>query len=126
MVDVHGDAIDPEVLSSFVPEETTYQEIQKKLGSPSSKTFFDSESWIYLHSKQERLAFFKPKEIFRELTVFKFNRDGVLQQIETKTLEQGRTIFPSKVTTKTDQESLTVLDQMIANVGRMNTDKPAY
>ena len=124
MIDVHGDATDPEALSSLVPGETTYTEVQKILGTPSSKIIFDNEQWVYLNSKQKRLAFFKPEEIYRKLTVLSFNRDGVLQQVRTLTLEKGRAITPSDASTKTDERSLTVLDQMISNVGRVGTDAP--
>ena len=126
MTDVHGNAVDPEVLASLKPNETSYVEVQKKLGAPSSKAVFDSEDWIYLHSKQQRIAFLKPKEIERTLIVLKFNRDGILQKIETKTLSQGRSISPSTATSQTNEESLTILDQMISNVGRMNTDAPVH
>ena len=126
MIDVHGDAIDQDALALLKPRETKYTEVQRILGSPSSKTIFDSENWRYLHSKQERIAFFKPKEIYRTLTLLKFDRDGILQQIETKTLDQGRSFPPDSTTTQTGGESLTVLDQMISNVGRMGTDAPAH
>lgn len=126
MIDVHGDAIDPDSLALLKPQETKYTEVQKILGSPSSKTIFDGENWIYLHSKQERVAFFKPKEIYRNLTILKFDRNGVLQKIETKTLEQGRSFTPDPATTQMGTDSLTVLDQMISNVGRMGTDAPAH
>ena len=126
MIDVHGDAVDPDALAALKPGETLYTEVLQILGSPSSKTIFDGEDWIYLHSKQERIAFLKPKEIERTLTILKFNHDGVLQRIEIKTLAQGREITPNPETTQTDENSLSVLDQMISNVGRMSTDAPAH
>ena len=124
MIDSHGDMTDPEAIASFIPGKTVYTEVQNKLGAPSFKAVFDNEDWIYLHSRQKRLAFFKPEEIYRKITVLKFNRDGVLQKIETKKLKNGRSITPSSSTTQTDPETLTILDQMIQNVGKMGTDAP--
>lgn len=126
MIDVHGDAVDPDALALLKTGETKYTEVQNLLGSPSSKTIFDGEDWIYLHSKQERMAFFKPKETYRQITVLKFGRNGVLQKIETRTLEQGRSITPSPETTQTGESSLSIMDQMINNVGRMGTDAPTH
>lgn len=126
MIDTHGDALDPEDLASFEPGKTTYMEVQKKIGSPSAKAVFDSEDWIYLYSQQERIAFFQPKEIARTLTVLRFNQKGILQKIETKTLADGRSIIPTETTTETNQKTLTILDQMINNVGRMATDTPVH
>lgn len=126
MIDTHGDALDPEVLASFQTGKTPYTEVQAKLGSPSSRAIFDSEDWIYIHSRQERAAFFKPKETQRTVTVLRFSRDGILQEIETKTLADGRQIIPTEAKTETNEQSLTILDQMMHNVGRMATDAPVH
>lgn len=126
MIDTHGDALDPEALASLQTGKTSYAEVQEKLGSPSSRAVFDSEDWIYIHSQQERIAFFKPKETQRTVTVLKFSRDGILREIETKTLADGRMIVPAAAKTQTNEESLTILDQMISNVGRMATDTPVH
>ena len=74
MIDTHGDALDPEDLTSFEPGKTSYLDVQKKIGSPSSKAIFDSEDWIYLYSQQKRIAFFKPKEIKRNIRCRNFYR----------------------------------------------------
>ena len=126
MIDVHGDSVDEDVIASLIPGETVYTEVRQRLGSPSSKTIFDTENWIYLYSKKERFAFFEPKETYRNLTVLKFSRDGVLQKIETKTLDDGHPVVPAPADKKSDRDSLTVLDQMIANVGRMGTETAAH
>ena len=126
MIDTHGDALDPEIVASLKTGETSYIEVQKKLGSPSAKAIFDSEDWIYIHSQQERIAFFKPRETQRTVTIFSFNTDGILQKIETKTLADGHKIIPTKTTTNTNEKTLTILDQMISNVGRMGTEAPVH
>ena len=126
MIDTHGDALDSEALASLQPGKTSYMEVQATLGSPSSRAVFDSEDWIYIHSRQERTAFFRPEETQRTVTVLKFSRDGILREIETKTLADGRMIIPAVARTETNEESLTILDQMISNVGRMATVTPVH
>ncbi len=123
MIDTHGDVLNARDLASLRVGESTRDDVQRRLGSPSSRTLFDSEDWIYVHSKQERRAFFKPRETERDVTVFKFDRAGVLQSVETKTLADGRSFAPAPQTDENGQ-SLTVLDQMMSNVGRMSTDAP--
>lgn len=123
MIDTHGDALDANDVASLHIGESTFDDVRRLFGSPSSRTLFDSEDWIYIHSKQERRAFFKPRETERDVTVFKFSRDGVLQSVDRKTLADGRDFDPAPQT-ETTGKSLTVLDQMISNVGRMLTDAP--
>lgn len=123
MIDTHGDVLNARDLASLRVGESTRGDVQRLFGSPSSRALFDSEDWIYIHSKQERRAFFKPRETERDVTVFKFDRAGVLQSVETKTLADGRNFAPAPQAGENGQ-TLTVLDQMMSNVGRMSTDAP--
>lgn len=124
MIDTHGDALDPEKLASLKVGETPYTEVLQILGSPSSRTLFDTENWLYILSKQKRIAFFKPEEFERTVTVLKFNRQGILQQIDFKQLADGRSFTPSAETTPSYGKELSVIDQMISNVGRFEGKTP--
>lgn len=126
MIDTHGDIMDPDDMAALKIGVTPYTEVQNILGSPSSKTIFDSENWIYIHSKQERMAFFKPEEIERTVVVLKFSNDGILQGIETKDLKDGFKITPSSATTIRNQNSMSILDQILGNVGKFQTETPVH
>lgn len=125
MVDTHGDATDADVLDTLKTGTATRADIVKALGSPSSRTVFDAEDWIYIHSRQERSAFFKPRETERDVVVLKFDRDGVLREKEVKTLKDGRAITPAPQSEQ-NENSMTILDQLISNAGRMGTDTPVH
>ena len=126
MIDTHGDALDADDLASLKAGETPHTAVANILGSPSARSTFDTENWLYIMSKQKRTAFFKPVEFERTVTVLKFDRSGVLQGIETKTLADGRGIAPDTDTTETAGKELTFLEQMAGNVGRLATDAPAH
>ena len=126
MIDTHGDVLDADDLAALKVGETSYAEAAGILGTPSVRSTFDSENWLYITSKQKRIAFFKPEEFERTVTVLKFHRSGVLQGIETKTLSDGRAIAPDTDTTETNGKELTFLDQMAGNVGRLSTDAPVH
>lgn len=126
MIDTHGDALDADGLAALKVGETPYGEVARLLGTPSVRSTFDTENWLYITSKQKRTAFFKPVEFERTVTVLKFDRSGILQGVETKTLADGRVIAPDADTTQTNGKELTFLDQMAGNVGRLATDAPAH
>ena len=126
MIDTHGDALDTDDLAVLKVGETPYTEAARILGTPSVRSTFDTENWLYITSKQKRIAFFKPEEFERTVTVLKFDKSGILQGIETKTLSDGRVIAPDAEITPTGGKELTFLDQMAGNVGRLATDAPAY
>ncbi|HBO59815.1 MAG TPA: hypothetical protein DD624_07905 [Alphaproteobacteria bacterium] len=126
MIDTHGDALDADDLASLKVGETPYTDVARVLGSPSVSSTFDTENWLYITSKQKRTAFFKPVEFERTVTVLKFDRSGILQGIETKTLANGKTISPDRDTTEANGKGLSFFDQMADNVGRLATDAPAH
>ena len=126
MIDTHGDALDADDLASLKVGETPYTDVARVLGSPSVRSTFDTENWLYITSKQKRTAFFKPVEFERTVTVLKFDRSGILQGIETKTLANGKTISPDRDTTEANGKGLSFFDQMADNVGRLATDAPAH
>ncbi len=126
MIDTHGDALDADDLASLKVGETSYTTVAGVLGTPTARSTFDTENWLYIMSKQKRTAFFKPVEFERTVTVLRFDRSGVLQGIETKTLADGKVISPDRETTETGGKELSFFDQMAGNVGRLATDAPAH
>ena len=118
MLDSHGDAPDPEKLALLETGRTPYTEVRALLGPPSSKTVFDAEHWLYISSVQKRVAFFKPEETERRITVLKFDKNGILQSIEEKTMNDGVPLLPCEDETRTSGHSVTLMEQFIGNIGR--------
>jgi len=59
--------------------------------------------------------------------VISFDKDGKVVKVDTLGLEQGRSINPIERTTPTHGNKLTVIEQMIGNLGRFKkkrTQKP--
>ncbi|MCQ2913934.1 MAG: outer membrane protein assembly factor BamE [Alphaproteobacteria bacterium] len=123
MIDTHGDELDKEKINKLVIGKTTYPEVQQLLGSPSTKTLFDTENWIYLYSKQRRFAFLKPTEFERKIYVMKFDRSGILRGIITKDLNDGREIPINTDSTLSDEIEPSLLKQITDNFGRFGTEQ---
>ena len=71
-------------------------EVRKILGSPSVISSLDHRTWIYMDSTMERMAFFEPKELDRNVLAVEFNHDGQVQKVVELTKENGRDIAVSK------------------------------
>ncbi len=123
MLDAHGDSPDPEKLALLKIGETPYTQVQNILGTPSSKTVFDSEYWLYISSVQERIAFFKPKETERHITVLKFDNNGILQEIQQKDMNDGMSVAIDQDKTETSGHSVSLIEQFIGNIGRFEQKK---
>lgn len=122
MIDSHGNAPDMHLLSKLKTGQTPYTEVQTILGSPSSKTIFGNEYWLYISSTQERFAFFKPEETDRSVTALRFDKNGILQEIDVRDLTDGKKIFYDSAATPMPSHSVSVMDQLINNIGRFEQD----
>lgn len=122
-LNTRGNLLDPERLADIQPGELSRDEVAEILGSPSSITPFGSDTWYYISQRTETFAFFSPKVIERQIVVISFDKDGKVAKVDTLGLEQGRSIDPIKRTTPTHGNKLTVIEQLVGNLGRFKKKK---
>jgi len=119
-LDTRGYQFDPDTLSQIVPGTHTRDDVAEILGSPSSTALLDSELWYYIGNQTETFAFFEPKVIDREVVTIVFDKDGVVSTIDAFGLERGRNFDFVERETPTTGSKLTLLDQLLGNLGRFN------
>lgn len=117
-MDIRGNLLDPERVVEITPGEQTRDEVVAILGSPSSITPFGDDTWYYISQRTETFAFFVPKVTERQIIVVSFDKDGKVAKVDTLGLEQGRTIVPIDRKTLTHGNEMTVLEQLVGNLGR--------
>jgi len=114
----HGQVIRESQLAELKVGETTREQVQVNLGSPSSKALFDDNRWIYVTSlrKAEPL---KPNQL-KERTVItlSFTDEGVLSKVDMRSKEDGKPVAISDRATPTQGQSLGIVDQLLENLGR--------
>ena len=121
-----GNLLDPERVEDIRPGELNRDEVVEILGSPSSITPFGSDTWYYISQRIETFAFFEPKVMERQIVVVSFDKKGIVSKIDTLGLEKGQKIIPVARKTPTHGNEMTVLEQMVGNLGRFkkaNTKK---
>lgn len=90
-----------------------------RLGSPSTEGVFDQEpAWYYVTAIQQRLAFYKPKTVHREILVVKFDDQDRVAKVDRYGMEKGRIVAYNGDRTPTRGRELGVLEQIFGNVGR--------
>ena len=117
-LDTRGNLLDPERVEEIKPGEQTREEVVEILGSPSSVTAFGSDTWYYIAKQTKTFAFFAPEVTERQILVVKFSKDGKVIEVDKVGLEQSREINHVKRKTPTHGNKLTVLEQLIGNLGR--------
>lgn len=98
----------------------TRSTVLSRLGSPSTTSAFPPITWFYLSQTTERTAFQRPHVVDRTVTTIAFNAQEQVSEVHTYGIEAGRIIDFSTRETPTRGRELTILEQLLGNVGRVN------
>ena len=97
----------------------TKSTVRGRLGSPSATGAFDANAWFYMNQLKSRVAFKKPEVVARNVTAITFNKDSELvESVNSYTLKDGKVIAFNGRETPTRGRELTILEQILGNVGR--------
>ena len=119
-IDQRGNLPDGEKLAQIQPGSTTRDQVMKILGTPSSTSVFDSDSWYYISRKTKQIAFFSPDVLDQQVYVINFDGKGVVASVDHKNLKDGRDIEPAPGATPAPGRELTFFEQVLGNMGRFN------
>ena len=100
--------------------EDTKVSVTERLGSPSVVATFDPNTWFYMTQVSDQVAFRKPVVRKRDIVVIKFAKDTdqKVEAVNTYTLKDGRIISINGNRTPTRGRELSILEQILGNVGR--------
>ena len=101
----------------------TKEDVTRLLGSPTSITLFEKESWLYIESKEERFVFFPPTETERKIVKITFKPDGTVSKIKELSLADGKKVAIDTTETPIAGKDLSIIDEFIGNFGRFPANK---
>ena len=120
-VNNHGNTPEPELIQSIRIGSSNRAQIVAMLGTPSAVATFNQESWYYIGSKTSQLAFLPSKILERKVLVIRFDKQGVVRQLERLEKLDGRDIQIVDRKTPTHGRELTILEQLLGNVGKFSS-----
>lgn len=120
IIEVRGNLPPPEQLEQIKVGTSTREDVQALLGTPSNITPFGEESWHYISAVTEREAFFEPVTKERKVVTVVFDRAGTVRAVDNRGLEDGKNVVPAGRETPTAGKELTILQQLMGNVGRFS------
>ena len=110
-----------------VPELTVGVDSQSTvlatLGNPSTRGAFEQDTWYYISATREYLAYLRPDTRERRIIAVRFNEDGVVSAVDEFGMEDGRIVAFVDRETPTRGRELSILEQLLGNVGRLPTDQ---
>ncbi len=117
-VATRGNLPDPDRLAEIVPGEASRDDVAILLGSPSSAATFGDEIWYYIAARVETVAFNEPEVIDQQVVAIRFGEDGLVAAIDTYGMDDARAVEIVDRVTPTSGKEITILQQLIGNVGR--------
>ena len=116
---VRGQMPDPEIVEAISPGVHSRQDVVELLGSPSTISTFQDRKWYYIGQKSTQFAYKKPTVLERSILVVTFDGTGYVDGKTVYGLEDGRDIDPVARITPTEGRELTVLQQLLGNLGKL-------
>ncbi|MFO0445875.1 MAG: outer membrane protein assembly factor BamE [Holosporales bacterium] len=122
-IDQRGNAIDPEVVASLKPGISNKSDVLLTFGSPSSVSTFDPNIWYYISQRTERQAFLHPKVTDQYILAISFDETEKLDAFYDTGFDRYKEIETIKKATPTAGKKMSILEQLVGNVGRFNKSK---
>lgn len=119
-IDLRGNQPLPDNLAMIQPGKVTKSDVVALVGTPASTSVFGDERWYYISSKVKTFAFFKPEELERRVVEISFDSAGMVNSVRTLDLQDGKTLSMAAGETPTAGKDLTLIEQLIGNVGKFN------
>ncbi len=105
--------------ADIVAGTDTKQTVLTKLGTPSTTSTFERDNvWYYISQVTEKYTYNRPHVTQRSVTEITFNDAGQVSGVNSIGLEDGRVVAMNGRETPTRGRQLTILEQLLGNVGR--------
>lgn len=114
---------DVDAIASIVPQESTRNDVERTLGSPSSVNMFGGETWLYIGEVTATVAFLERDVNERSVLLVSFDKDGVVTDVQSHGLEEARDVQPVERKTPTVGKNMTAIEQLMGNLNRFGRSK---
>jgi outer membrane protein assembly factor BamE (lipoprotein component of BamABCDE complex) len=115
-----GNVPDPDQVVQINPGVDDKNRVTQVLGSPSAVSAFQDRTWYYISRRTEQLAFLDPQVVEQEVLAISFDAQNIVQNMKVYGLENGRMIAMVDRITPTHGNDLTLVQQVLGNLGRFN------
>lgn len=116
----HGYVPAPDELALVEVGVDTWETVGQKIGRPSTSGLLNDEGWYYVQSRYELRGGREPKEIERTVLAVTFTSAGVVENIASFGLEDGKVVEISRRVTETNIKGFSLIRQLLSNFGTFN------
>lgn len=115
----HGVQLRPTALNE-VTANSSKQDVLRAIGSPSTKSTFGNEVWYYINNRAEKQIIDDDDILEQNILAISFDEEGFISNIELFDVADSQNFAFSERQTPTAGHDLTVVEQLLGNLGRFN------
>lgn len=119
----HGYAPTDAELEEIIVGVDTAASVSDLVGPPSAAGVMREDAWYYVASKWRTRGAMAPELYDRQVVAVSFDKDGVVENIERFTLEDGRVIAINRRVTDDNIKGVTFIRQLLGNIGNFTADQ---
>lgn len=107
---------------ALLEKARTKQELEDILGTPTTVSDFGQETWYYITSRKETIAFLPDKVLEQNIIAVSFNQDKI-DSIVRYTEKDAKPVKMISEYTATKGNDITTTQHLFSNLGRFNNNK---
>lgn len=119
----HGFVPSDDDLTRIVVGESTRDDVGRIVGRPTSTGVLSGSGWYYVGSRFRHYGLREPREVERQVVAISFDEQGLVENVERYTLEDGRIVTISRRVTDSNVKGLSFLRQLLGNIGNLSADQ---
>lgn len=123
VIENHGYAPDESLLADIAVGQDTRGSVRRKIGRPSSSGVFSDTGWYYVATTVKKYMYHAPKVTDRRVVAIEFDQNDLVASMNVYGLEDGRVIDLQTRTTPTHGRKLTILQQLLGNLGKFSGEE---
>jgi outer membrane protein assembly factor BamE (lipoprotein component of BamABCDE complex) len=122
-VDNRGFSPAPGAVEKVEVGSQSREDVVRLIGSPTAVSTFDPNIWYYINQRQEQFAFLKPTLTQQSIMQVTFADTGRVKDLKYYDLKDAKDVEMVSRVTPTAGKELTVIEQIMGNVGRFSGPK---
>ncbi len=119
----HGYAPDDELLAGITAGQDTRGSVRRKIGRPSNTGVFTETGWYYVATTVEHYLYYEPTVSDRRIVAVQFDANDMVTGVNVYGIDDGRIIDLQNRTTPTHGRELTILQQLLGNLGTLTGEQ---
>ena len=119
----HGYMPDQTMIEKVRPGIHDTTSVRRLLGAPATEANFNGRTWIYITKHTKRIAFLPEETVEQKVLTVRFDKAGLVKNLNQYTLADGKKIEIAEDKTPTHGSELTLMQQLLGNLGRFNTQQ---